>query len=475
MTALRPLPVAGGVRPANAQSLAPLASFIDLEQDFRRAPDLSALRIAFVTGARRLVAYDCALLLECGPATPDRTGAFAPPTFAVMAAAGASSIDREAPLVRAVEQLVNTLAAEAPDEASRPQMLDVLRHAAGSAIAREAAGFPHLFWLPLIGRDGTRIGGLAAFHRTPWSPERRQLLGALAEPFIHARAAFADQDFGLVPGLRRFRAQGKLRLVLPALAAMILLFPVRFSVLAPAEIVGSLPTLIAAPLDGILRDIAVSPGDAVKPGEKLLSFTDTKLRNDVDIAARAVAVAAARYQRVLQSAVANQRDGQEIAVARADLAVAEAELALAEDLLGRAEVKAPRAGIAVFSAKADWVGKPVSTGERIMDIVDPADVEVRVELGMGDALSVEPGKPVRLFLDGSPLSSLTAIVDRIGYRPMTGPDLQMSYRLHARFAEDSPAPRLGARGTARIDGGLVPLGYYLFRRPLAALRQKLGI
>lgn len=474
MTALRPLPVAGGAHIA-APSLAPLASFIDLEQDFRRAPDLAALRIALVTGARRLVAYDCALLLECGPAPADRMGQTAPLTFTVTAASGASSIEREAPLVRAVEQLINTLAIGAPEETLRPQLLDLQREAAGSQIAREAAAFPHLFWLPLIGRNGTVIGGLAALHRGPWSKDRQNLLSALSEPFIHARAAFADQDFGLVPGLRRFLAQGRLRVALPALAAMILLFPVRFSVLAPAEIVGSQPTLVAAPLDGILRDIAVSPGDSVQPGTTLFTFTDTKLRNDVDIASRAVAVAAARYQRVLQSAVANHRDSQDIAVAGADLAVAEAERALAQDLLGRAEVKAPRAGIAVFSSRADWVGKPVGTGERIMDIVDPADIELRIELGLADALSVEPGKPVRLFLDGSPLASLTAVVERIGYRPMAGPDMQMSYRLHARFAEDSPAPRLGARGTARIDGGMVPLGYYLFRRPLAALRQKLGV
>ena len=36
-------------------------------------------------------------------------------------------------------------------------------------------------------------------------------------------------------------------------------------------------------------------------------------------------------------------------------------------------------------------------------------------------------------------------------------------------------PRIGLRGTAKILGDRVPLALYLFRRPLALLRQSLGI
>jgi hypothetical protein len=43
------------------------------------------------------------------------------------------------------------------------------------------------------------------------------------------------------------------------------------------------------------------------------------------------------------------------------------------------------------------------------------------------------------------------------------------------LAETSRVPRLGLRGSAKIDGQMVPLGYFLLRRPLAVARQWLGV
>ena len=209
-------------------------------------------------------------------------------------------------------------------------------------------------------------------------------------------------------------------------------------------------------------------------GLPLFTLVDTKLRNDFEVAEKARAVALAKYQRAVQNAVTNRRDSQDIAVAKADLEVAEAELALAQDLFTRTQILAPRAGVIVYSSKSDWLGKPVTTGERVMDIVDPADLELRVDLGVSDATALKTGMRAKLFLDGDPLSAVGAEISRIGYRPTPNAERQMVYRVFADFTEGG-SPRLGARGTARIDGDRVPLGFYLFRRPLAALRQKIGL
>ncbi|HRK23388.1 MAG TPA: HlyD family efflux transporter periplasmic adaptor subunit [Beijerinckiaceae bacterium] len=431
--------------------------------------------MALTTGARHLAGYDCALLVECVTATDGSLSRKDGCSWRVTAVSGTASVDPEAPLVRAVTEFIATVADSAPSDTKAVQGLDLARQAPNSELAERTRAFPHLLWVPLQTGDGRFIGGLAAFRSTLWPADRRVGLAALGEPFAHAYAALAGNGIGLRPGLRRMVASGRLMLMVPMVALAVLLFPVRFSVLAPAEVVGSQPTLISAPLDGIVAMIAVSPGDPVKKGDKLFGFVDTKLRNDVEIAQKNRAVAVARFQRVIQSAVANHRDSHEIAVARADLDVADAELALANDLLQRVEVRAPRDGVAVFGAKTDWIGRPITTGERVMDIVDPSDVELRIDLGVADSLTLEPGMGVRLFLDGQPLGARSASLTRIGYRPTPGPDQQMVYRIFADFPEASPAPRLGARGTARLDGSLVPLGFYLFRRPIAALRQKLGI
>ncbi len=52
----------------------------------------------------------------------------------------------------------------------------------------------------------------------------------------------------------------------------------------------------------------------------------------------------------------------------------------------------------------------------------------------------------------------------------------LAFRVIADLAAtDTPPPRLGARGTAQLFGDRVPLGFYLFRRPISALRQRIGL
>ena len=447
-----------------------LATFLDLEEDFRRARELDSLRTALVTGARKLVPYDCALLVERDP--PLRADGIA--VWRVRAASGVSGVDRRSPFVQAFERLVADLARI--DEAQLAERQETVLGAddADDDLAGFTADFPHLLWTPLFRPDGTQIGALATFQEDPATRVETTLLSAIAGPWGHAFAALAERGWDLRARLGGKLGNARQGLWALALAALVLAFPVHLSVLAPAEVVGTRTMPMAAPVDGVIREIFVEPGDRVEAGAPLFRLVDTKLRNEMEVAEKARAVALAKHQRAVQGTVANHGDGREIAVAKADLDVAEAELALARDLYDRTRVTAPRAGIAVYSARTDWIGRPVSTGERVMDIVDPGDLELRIDLGMSDALDLKTGTAVRLFQDGDPLSPVSAEVTRIGYRPVANAERQMVYRVFAGFAEGA-APRLGARGTARIDGERVTLAFYLLRRPLAALRQKIGM
>ncbi len=470
-TASTPAPsvASAPVPPPSAPSLPPIAVFVDLEADFRAARDLEALRTALVTGARRLVPYDCALFVERRAAL----GAAARPSWVVRAASGVSAIDRQSPFVRAFEALLAELAADDETVLAERQRTVLEDVEGGHDLTAFTGGFPHFLWLPLRAPGGEPIGGLAVFRATPWSEPHATLLASLAGPFAHAHAALANAGWDwrrrLAPRLKDIR----IGLGFALLALIVLAFPVRFSVLAPAEVVGARATPIASPAEGVVREIFVEPGDRVEAGAPLFALVDTKPRNDLEIAEKNRAVALTKYRRLVQGAVANHGDGREIAVARADLDVAEAEATLARDLFERTRIAAPRAGVVVFSARTDWIGRPVTTGERVMEVVDPADLELRIDLGLSDTMALRTGTPVRLFLDGDPLAAAPAEVTRIGYRPVPNAERQLVHRVFAAFA-DVP-PRLGARGTARIDGERVMLGYYLFRRPIAALRQKIGL
>jgi len=250
---------------------------------------------------------------------------------------------------------------------------------------------------------------------------------------------------------------------------------VRQSALAPAEVVPRDPVLAAAPLDGVVADVFVAPNQAVAAGDPLFAFDDTELRNRHAVAERTLAVARAEYRQAAQAAFSDPRDSARLAVLRAQVDMREAELAFAAERLARVEVAAPAAGVAVFSDPNDWIGRPVATGERIMLIADPARAELRIFLPVGDAIALDPGAPVELFLDVAPLNPVPAVLTHAGYEAEVTPAGVLAYRVAARFAEDAEVPRIGLQGTAKIYGETVPLGLYLFRRPIAAARQALGL
>ena len=69
---------------------------------------------------------------------------------------------------------------------------------------------------------------------------------------------------------------------------------------------------------------------------------------------------------------------------------------------------------------------------------------------------------------------MDAVVSETSYQAVLSPDGVASYRLRAVFDGPQEQARIGLRGTAKIYGERVLLGYYLLRRPLATLREWTG-
>ena len=110
-----------------------------------------------------------------------------------------------------------------------------------------------------------------------------------------------------------------------------------------------------------------------------------------------------------------------------------------------------------------------------MQLADPRDAAVLVWLPVADALNLEPGAPIRLFLHTSPLNPLSATLLQTSYQAVMSPEGVSAYRLRGQFEEGTERARIGLRGTARVSGDWATLGYYLFRRPIAAVREWTGL
>jgi biotin carboxyl carrier protein len=332
---------------------------------------------------------------------------------------------------------------------------------------------PQVVVLPFSTPDGDSNGGLwLAFEHTP-NEHELALLERLALVFGQALWAWRAARPWWLQMLGALRGVFKRKLLWLAVIALACL-PMRLTVLAPAEIVGKDAKLITAPNDGVVARFFVAPNQSVKPDTLLFALDDTNVRNRNEVASKARAVAEADYLRVTQKAFSDLSSKADLASLKAKLEEKQAEADYTKDLAERIQVKAPEAGIVVFSDPNDWIGRPVQTGERIMQLADPKRVQVAIHLGVDDALNLDPGASVKLYLNVAPLSPLDATLVQASYEPVLVSEGFVAYYLRADFANETTPPRIGLKGTAKIYGDWAPLIYHVVRKPLAWCRRTLG-
>ena len=331
---------------------------------------------------------------------------------------------------------------------------------------------PYMLVVPLF-RDGERQGVVIFMLEEAPAGATLQTIGRLQSTWSYC--AWALTHARRTPLARRL-PRGRKLWIAAALVAAVLAVPTRQAALAPAEIVALDGLAVAAPLDGVIKTFYVKPNQQVKAGQRLFSLDDTTLRNRREVAARALEVAAAELLSAQQRAFGDEKARSEVAVLQGRIAEKRAELQAVQDQLKRIDVVAPRDGIAVFGDVNDWQGKPVATGERIMQLADPKDAGVMLYMPVADAIALDRGARIRMFLQVAPLHPIEARLTQTSYQAVLSPDGVASYRLRGTIDQGGERlARIGLKGTAKVYGERVPLIYYLLRRPLASARQWSGL
>lgn len=449
--------------PAAPQPLTTLLLLLDLEREARQAASRQAMRYVAVNHTRRLFAFRQAAFLE--------VPAHGRPRLA--AVSNLAEVERDAPYVRWLETV-----AEREVAGSRASEIHSVDPTTLTERLRKDWGewsAPYALWCPLPmpgAASGQRPAAVLWLARDePWQDGELVLLDRLADAFGHAWWA-ADGRRRAVSG------RGRLRRLVPVLGlaaiAAALAVPVPSSTLAPAEVAAREPAIVAAPLDGVIERFLTRPNEPVREGQALLLYEETVPRSRFEIAKRALSAAEAELMTATQGAFADPQSKARLALLKTQVDLRRAELDYARDQLDRVTVKAERSGIAVFADVNDWIGRPVTVGERILSIADPERAEIDIRVPVADAIALEAGAQVRVFLNVDPLRPIAATVTEASYEPGVTQAGVLAFRVRAQLAEGQPVPRIGLRGTARIEGPPVPLVLYLFRRPLAALRQTIG-
>lgn len=266
----------------------------------------------------------------------------------------------------------------------------------------------------------------------------------------------------------------KQKTIAVAVAAAFLFLPVRLSALAPAEVVPEQPIPVTAPTDGVVQQILVAPNQPVKQGQPLIQLDDTALRNRVAVAQKSLDIVRAERQRAASKAFSDDASKAELQLLDARVGERTAEVNYLMELRSRLQILAPQSGIAIFSGADEWRGRTVQTGERIMTLADPQKAAIAIALAPDDAIRLDTGSDVKLYLNAAPLSSFDATITQTAYETSITPEGMPAYMLRAQLEQGEKPPRIGLKGTAKISAGWVPLSYYLLRKPMRALRRALG-
>ncbi|EJN03640.1 HlyD family efflux transporter periplasmic adaptor subunit [Phyllobacterium sp. YR531] len=386
----------------------------------------------------------------------------------VAAVSAMGKVERDSPRIRWIESVVAALEADIGLHEIREFTLP----AYCPPDDEEHKNFPYRFlaWFPLKLRDGYVFGGMLLAREVPWNQTDLVVVTRLAETYSHSWSALT--------GTRKLKRRLRLKPFLLAGVAIAVIagfIPVPLTVLAPTEIVPVEPRIVAAPIDGVIEAIEVDPNANVAAGQLLLRMSDTALRNELSVAEQEVNVAQAKLKQVTQGAIADPKLRGDLAIAGTELSLATAKRNYASDLLARTQVTSPEAGVVMYTDKRDLIGRPVSTGERLMEVANPQRTQIRIDVPVADAIAVKAGAPVRAFLDSDPLQPIRATVRAASFEAQMIEGDVLAYRVYATLEDAPEAMRLGIRGTAQISGDKVPLAYYLFRRPIATIRQRLGI
>ena len=430
-----------------------------------------AIAVAGVASERELylLVADHAMSLEADMAYVFRND----PSPAVVAVSGMPEVNRRSPFILDLERFVAGLLDSGVLGATGS--IDLAGSGQTSLLTADH-GFRFLAWAPL-GRGQPRPhGGVLYSRRRPWEPAE---LTRLAERSALYSLRLIDLMRDAPPATRARSllmraATRRTAIAMACVAAALLVIPTSMTVRAPFQVTSRNHVIVSAPIAGIVEAIEVEPGSPVKAGEPLLRFVGTELANAVTVARSRAELAETAVRRASQLSFDSDEGSRELGLAMADLQVKRAELQLALDQFERASIVAAADGIVLYSDPQSLLGKPLGIGERILEIADPSAVEYEISLDVSDAIALETGARVTLYPDNSPLSTERAVLSRIGYLPEPDAQGRLSYKLIAEPAAGGDLLRLGTTGTARIEGGDVPLAFYLFRRPVAALRQWLA-
>ncbi|WP_107852396.1 efflux RND transporter periplasmic adaptor subunit [Oceanimonas marisflavi] len=436
-----------------------LATLLHLGRRARQAGGAAELRFLLVNETISLVPY--------------RQGAFWSHDNGVEALSGVSHLDPQSAYVQWLEHWCKS-----GSGAAAAAFNTDLRSLPATAVGADwEAWLPPFLAVVSLGKTEHFDGGQLLLARdTPFSAAELALLEEWAAIWTAAYVAARPAKWHLGLKKRLFRRKWTWPVLGLGLAAASFM-PVSLTVLAPADLIPLEPAVIRAPMDGVVSRMQVVPNQQVSAGQPLFEFDRVALASRLEVAERTLLTSRAEYRRNAQRALFDADSKGELAILQSQIEEKAAEVNYLRELNRRSEVRSPQDGIVLLDDVSEWTGKPVVTGERVLVVADETRTQIEAWLSSADMIAFSGQAPVTLYLDADPVNPLQARLDYVAHEAELRPEGHYAYRVRASLLPDDQGgqqPRVGLKGTAKLQGERVPLIYWVLRRPWAALRGWIG-
>ncbi len=451
-----------------------LEALVKISSEITSTLDLDRVLQAVVNGPARVVPYERAAIAL------DQRG-----RTQLRAVSGNLEFDPEEPSIRALSQILQwaSLLRESELVTQHGEEVSGEREETRAKFQQYFAqtGMRAFYAVPLADEEG-RVGVLSFESSDPdflgvAHLEMIKVLASQATVALRNASLYKEVPFiGVLQPLfqkkRQFLALEKHRRVTLIAGAgiallFLVLFPLPLRVDGPAVVAPGRSARIGAEIEGVVKQVNVREGDAVRKGTVVGSLEDWEYRS-------ALAAAEAKRQTAvtLMDRALAANDGMEAGIQQTQADYWTAEVARARERLDRMQLRSPIDGVVTTPHIENMVGHKLKFGEVFADVVDNSQATVDVSVDQDDIALVTPGQNARVKLDGFPARTFegqVAVVSPVGSMEHD----TRTFSARVTVANRDGALRAGMQGRAKVSTGWHPAGQVFFRRPATWIWSKL--
>ncbi|NGX43160.1 MAG: hypothetical protein K940chlam7_01451 [Chlamydiae bacterium] len=327
-----------------------------------------------------------------------------------------------------------------------------------------------MLWIPIFVEEKL-YGGLLLerWHDRPWVDKELELLEQLSKGYGATLEKYTTS------ALKKVVKSPRLKVVLGVLILLLLFVRVPLRIVAPCEVVPQNPILVTAPLNGIISETKVDPGQFVEKERILFEYDKNIPQQELKMAMQQVEIAESELKRAIVLGLSDEEARSRTGILSLELEKAEINLGLAKYRASQLTVRSPEAGYVQIDDPDDWRGKPVVIGERVMVISRQDQTKIRIWIPENDNIPLNTEEPIKIFLNIRPESSYLAQLLFINDYSTVDERQVVSFAAEADWKNGPEGVKLGLKGTAILYGDSVSLAYYVLRKPWATARNLFGI